>query len=201
MPKLKSLDGPSRRKEFQVPLDARDGVGTWTWDAASDRVWADGSAARLFNLGPEEAEAGLPLSAYAAAVPTLDRARIRAAFRKYVRDGGPAVVEYRVSSAGGALRWVLLRGRFSSDHLGRPVRGHGIIVDVTDLNARDGDANPVADPGETPLERAADAAISAFRAVDALNDPGLRAWAEALLHEIGRKLAAQQAAESRANLN
>ncbi len=201
MPKLKSLVGPSRRKEFQVPLDARDVVGTWTWDAASDRVWADSSAARLFDVAPEEAEAGLPLSAYAAAVHTPDRPRVRTAFREHVRDGGPAVIEYRVCSASGALRWVLVRGRFSYDHLRRPVGGHGIIVDVTDLNVRDVDANPVEDSGETLLERAADAAISAFRAVYALNDPGLRARAEALLHDIGRKLAAQQASESRANLN
>lgn len=205
MPKLKTFDGPSHWEELQVALDASDVVGNWTWDAGSDRVRADTFVALLFNVDPEEAEAGLPFSAYAAGIFPTDRSRVLTEFRKRSWDSGPAVVEYRVCSADGIVRWVLSRGRFSYDHLGRPLRGHGIIVDITDLQARAGDVEAIEagaeEAAETPLELAAAAAITVFEAIAPLNDPALKARAEALLFEVGRKLAAQEALEARTRLN
>ncbi|SDN16134.1 PAS fold-containing protein [Methylobacterium phyllostachyos] len=204
MPKLKTLVGPSRLKEFQVALDACDVVGNWSWDAGTDHVRSDTFVALVFNVDPEEAEAGLPLSAYAAGIHPTDRTRVLTAFRNRSPDSGPAVVEYRVCSADGIVRWVLSRGRYSYDSVGRPLRAHGIIVDITDLQARDGDeafGDQAEEPVQTPLDQAAAAAITAFQAIVPLNDPGLTARVEALLFEIGRKLATQEANEARTRLN
>ena len=205
MPKLKTHDAASPWEDLQVALDACDVVGNWTWEAGSDHVRADTFVALMFNVDPEEAEWGLPLAAYAAGIYPEDRTRVLNGFRTRSRESGPAVVEYRVCSADGVVRWVLSRGRFSYDHLGRPLRGHGIIVDITDLQTRDGDEDALGarteEPAETPLELAATAAITAFQAVADLNDPGLKARAEALLFEIGRKLAAQESHELRTRLN
>lgn len=180
--------------------------GNWSWDAASDRARSDRFAARLFDVDPEEAEAGLPLSAYAAGVHAADRSRLLTTFREAARNGWPYVTEFRVCFSDGVLRWVLARGRFSRNHMGRPVGGCGIVVDITDLRTNDGDlafAQPetVFLTGEPPLERAAAAAMMAYRAIDAVPDPGLKARAEALLFDIGRKLAAQERAVQRKELN
>jgi len=204
MPKLKTSDGPSRVDGFRDALDSRDVIGSWTWEAGTDHVRADTFVALLFNVDPEEAEAGLSLSAYAAGIHPTDRTRVLTGFRKRAGDTGPLVIEYRVCSADGMVRWILSRGRFVYDSFGRPLRGHGIIVDITDLQERERDAefgSETEEPAETPLDQAAEAAIAAFRAIAPLNDSRLTARAEALLFEIGRKLAAQESNEARTRLN
>lgn len=205
MPKVKLLVGRGVREKSKIALDRRDTLGFWTWDATRDRIWADTVVAQLFSIDPEEAEAGLPLSNFATHIHPPDRARLLASFRSDGREDGSAGLEYRVRAADGGLRLVLSRGRFAYDHLGRPLSGRGIIVDISDLEARHERSNP-AGPAEegfaaSLLDQAASAAIAAFQAVGALNDPSLTARAEALLFEIGRKLATQEAAEERKQLN
>jgi PAS domain-containing protein len=180
MPRWKSLDGSTRPPTLQGLPDALDVIGSWCWDAASDWVRSDRFVARLFDVDPEEAEAGLPLSAYGAGIHAADRSRLLTTFREAARNGWPYVSEFRVISADGVLRWVLARGRFSRNHLRRPVGGSGIVVDITDLRTNDGDpaftqAETGFLTGEPPLERAAAAAMIAYRAIDAVPDPGLKA--------------------------
>lgn len=179
-------------------------LGFWTWDAERDCVWADTFVALLFDIDPEEAEAGVPLPVFAAHIHPADQSRVLASFRADIREAERTAIEYRVRAFGGGLRLVLSRGRFSYDHRGRPLSGHGIIVDISDLQARDGDrasAGTMAeDPSGTSLDRAAAAAIAAFQVIDPLNDPGLTARAEAVLFEIGRRLATQEADDERKSL-
>jgi len=186
--------------------DALDVIGSWCWDAALDRARSDRFVARLFDVDPAEAKASLQMSAYGAGIHAADRSRILTTFREAARNGWPYVTEFRVISADGVLHWVLVRGRFSHNHRGRPAGGSGIVVDITDLRTNDrGPAFTQTETGfltgEPPLERAAAAAMIAYRASDAVPDPGLKARAEALLFEIGRKLAAQERAEQRKGFN
>lgn len=206
MPKWKSLDASIGPPAIQGVVDALEVIGNWSWDAASKRARADRFAARLFDVDPEEAEAGLSLSAYGAGIHAADRSCLLTTFREAARRGRPCVTEFRVCSAGGGVRWVLARGCFSRNHRGRPIGGCGIVVDITDLRTNDGDvafapSETVFLIGEPPLERAAAAAMMAYRAIGAVQDPGLKARAEALLFEIGRKLAAQELAGQRTLLN
>ncbi len=202
MPKLKSLDGRNHLLGHPVAPESPNAIGTWSWDATTDRICADFYSARLHGVDPDEAEAGLPLSVYLASVHRTDRPRIMAAFRENARDGKASGQEYRVGAADGVSRWVLTRGRFARDHLGQPVSGRGILVDITALRADAVTANQAGpETVESPLEAAAAAAIAAYRAIDALQDPELRASADALLYGIGRRLAAQEAADRRESLN
>jgi hypothetical protein len=186
-------------------MDRRDTLGFWTWDAKRDCVWADTCVALLFDVDPEEAEAGLPLSVFASQIHPTDRPRVLALFRSEGREDGRGGVEYRVRGADGSLRLVLFRGRFTYDHHGRPLSGRGIVVDISDLQPREADRDPAGTFDEAPstelLDQAAAAAIAAFQVIGALNDPGLTARAEALLFEIGRKLALQEVADERSRLN
>nr|WP_091864282.1 PAS domain-containing protein [Methylobacterium brachiatum] len=204
MPKPKSPEYRTLSGAFQGALDALDVIGNWSWDAASDCIQADMFVALLFNVDPEEAEAGLPLGTFVNGIHPDDRDRVLALVRRGGRDGGLYAIEYRVRSADGVTRWVLGRGRFLFDHRGRPVSGSGIIVDITDVRMGEMQAGPaeVADlRAEPPLERAADFAMAAHRAICELQDPALKARAEALLLDLGRRLAEQERRTRRAHMN
>jgi hypothetical protein len=205
MSRAKLSSDPVWARAFQVALDAPATVGTWAWAAGTDSAAADAVVALLFGLDPDSAEAGLPLTAYLAGIHRADRTRVLAQFRLSARDGHPFVAEFRVRSRACETRWVLSRCQFSYDHRGRPVQGRGIIVDVTSLHGKGGVHDPIAGAalvtGGSPLERAADSAMVAHQDVCDLQDAGLKARADELLFEIGRRLAGEQARERRHRLN
>ena len=64
MRKLMPRDGRTCPAAFQQALDTVEVAGAWDWDIPSDLVRADTFVALLFNVDPEEAAKGLPLSAY-----------------------------------------------------------------------------------------------------------------------------------------
>ena len=202
MRKIKSFSGRTCPEAFQLALDALDVIGRWEWDAATDRVRADGFVALLFNIDPEDAEVGVPLATYTAAIHGEDRARTVAQMRRSAQESSTYLTEYRVISIDGLTRWVLARGRFTSDHNGRPLSGSGILVDITRMRMSEGTFNEVEPYAEeTPLERAADHAIAAQYAIMELADPELKVYADALLVALGRKLAQQELEDRHRHMN
>ncbi|MBY0397164.1 MAG: PAS domain-containing protein [Thermoleophilia bacterium] len=202
MPKTRAPVGQTCIEAFQIALDSADMIGHWAWDPATDRVRVDALVALLFKVDPTEAEAGIPMAHYEAAIHADDRDRVVGLVRRSVAAGSSYVAEYRVISVDGRTRWVLARGRFTSDRDGRPTGGRGILVDITALRAGEeigGAAAP--GTGETPLDRAVEHALAAQRALAALGDPALKAEADALLMALGRRLARRQVAERRRLLN
>ena len=202
MRKIKSFSGQTCPEAFQLALDALDVIGRWEWDAATDRVRADGFVALLFNIDPEEAELGVPLATYKSAIHGEDRERAVAQIRRSAQEGSAYLTEYRVISIDGRTRWVLARGRFTSDHSGRPLSGSGILVDITRMRMSEGTFDePDLYVQETPLERAADSAIAAQYAIMELADPELKILADALLLALGRKLAQQEIQNRHRHMN
>lgn len=200
--KLKPLGGRTCPKAFQIALDELDVIGRWEWDATTDRICSDAFVALLFNLDPDEAATGTPLAAYAEAIHLDDRDRVIALIRRSAQQASAYLTEYRVISVDGRTRWVLARGRFIYDHTGRPLSGSGILVDITQMRATEGTFNEVLPPsGEAPLDRAVDHAIAAQEAIVEMRDPKLKALADTLLMELGRKLAQQEAQERRRHMN
>src|SRR3954467_13753587 len=166
MRKTKTLGGQTSPDAFQIALDALDVIGRWEWDAATDRARSDAFVALLFDLDPEEAEIGVPLTAYQAAMHADDRGRVLALIRRSAREGSSYLTEYRVISADGQTRWVLARGRFANDQDGKPMSGSGILVDITRMRMSEGTFDEVeADSGDTALEWAADHIIAAQYAI------------------------------------
>jgi PAS fold len=198
MPRTKSPWSQTCPRAFQGALDALDVIGRWEWDAVTDRVRADGFVALVYNVDPVEAEDGLPLSAFVDGIHADDRERVHAAIQSSARENSPYLIEHRVISADGQVRWVLGRGRFGSDHQGRVVGGSGILVDITRMRMSEGTFNEVETYLEgTPLDRAADHAIAAQYAIVQLQDAVLKAHADALLMALGRKLAQQEVQDRR----
>ena len=202
VPKLKRSSAQTCPKAFQHALDALDVIGSWEWDATTDLARVDGFVALLFDVDPDEAETGVPLSFFIDSIHPEDRERVDALIRRCGREGSTYLTEYRVISVDGQTRWVLARGRFTIDHLGRPVGGAGILVDITRMRMSEGTFSEVeAHPTEVPLDRAAEHAIAAQKAIVELQDPELKVRADALLMALGRRLAQQQVQDRRRGMN
>jgi hypothetical protein len=202
VPKLKPIDGQTCPTALQHALDAVEVAGTWDWDIVSDLVTADTFVALLFNVDPEEAAAGLPLSAFVAGIHPDDQEHVHTLILRSIEEDSPFVAEYRVRSADGVTRWVLDRGYTLRDDAGRPVRGRGIIVDIT--WSRTGRLTlPTGERAAhmPPLEQAAEHLLAARQALAQLPEPDLKARADALLMELGRRLARQEAQERHRHMN
>ena len=202
MPNLKPISGQTCATAFQRALDSVDVAGTWDWDIPTDHVRTDTFVALLFNVDPDAAAAGVPLSAYIDGMHPDDREHVHALIRRSIDEDAPFVAEYRVLSADGLTRWVLDRGYTIRDAAGRPVRGRGIIVDITRSRS---DTPTAAKEGRvssgSPLERAVDHVLAAQKAIVRLQDPDLKARADALLLQLGRKLAREEIQGRRKHMN
>jgi PAS domain S-box-containing protein len=106
------------------------GLGSWEWDAVSDRVvWSD-ELYRVFGLEPQSAPASF--EAYLSHVHSEDRARVREAVVKAATDGSSFEHQERIVLPGGTTRVLHSRGRAILDDSGRTVRMIGTCQDVTD---------------------------------------------------------------------
>ncbi|MFK5600666.1 PAS domain-containing protein [Methylobacterium sp. HMF5984] len=183
-------------------MDALDVIGRWDWDATTDQVRVDAFVALLFNVDPEEAKEGLPLSFFIDGVHPDDRNGVLVLIRDSARKSSAYLAEYRVISVDGRTRWVLARGRFTGDHHGRPQVGSGILIDITQMRVSEGTFGGADSRTEdTLLDRAAGLAIAAQEAIIDLQDPQLKVFADALLMELGRRLAREEVLDRRKRMN
>ncbi|WP_171070165.1 PAS domain-containing protein [Methylobacterium terricola] len=165
-------------------------VGSWDWDIAGNRLYADDVVAGLFGLDLHAAGAGVPIEHYEAGIHPEDRAWVSERLRHAAEASGVVEAEYRTRPRGGPVRRVLARGRFYHDAEGRPLRGHGIILDITDRR----DERPVLVPepanrDDHVLERAADQGLALRELLATARRPFLLKLADMLLMELGHELA------------
>lgn len=181
---------------LQDAIDASDVIGRWEYDVPNDRVYADTLAALVFNLDPMVAEMGAPLSAFLEGIHREDRERAARTIAQSAEDGLSCVLEYRVCSADGVIRWILDRGRIDHDRAGRPTRGNGILIDITQMK-RDEAAciHTATSVSNTPLERAAEHCLAVRQAIYELPPSVLHQMSDMLLLEIGRRLSGIAALE------
>lgn len=187
---------------FQRVLGSLDIVGRWDWDATTDIMRSDAIVAMLYNVDPEAAKAGVPISVFQAAVHPDDRDRLRSLSRRCTWDSSLYLAEYRVISIDGRIRWLLVSGRFASSEAGEPLGGSGFIVDITQLRASE-ERYPAIETSAsaTLLDRAAELAIATQQVIAKMQDPALKAQADVLLMELGRRLARQEVEQRRRLMN
>lgn len=119
------------REKLDLALNASGLVGTWDWDVINDIVTADERFARLYDLSPEAAAAGVPIQMFMRALHPDDRDRIQIEIGDALKTPGQVRFEYRVLGAGREVRWVVASGQVIADAAGRPLRLPGVVVDVT----------------------------------------------------------------------
>jgi PAS domain S-box-containing protein len=115
------------RERLEVALEAGR-MGTWDWDARTDRVSWSPQLERIHGL-PPGTFAGT-LEAYFAEVHPDDRERVRATIAASLEQGEHHV-EYRIVRPDGSVHWVEARGQVVRDAAGRPTAMRGICMDVT----------------------------------------------------------------------
>ena len=116
----------------RLALAAADGVGTWDWDVAADRIRADARFAQLYGVDPARAEAGAPLAEFTRSFHPDDQDRVGEAIASALRTGGELAAEFRLVQADGSVRWVAARGRCTQAPDGTPLRFPGVTMDITE---------------------------------------------------------------------
>ena len=117
--------------QFEAAADA-GAVGTWEWYVQKDQMLVGPAFARTFGIDPEQAQEGVPLGEFTAAIHADDRGYVEEQIETALEECGEYRAEYRVWDADGALRWVIARGHVECDGSGTPVRFPGALVDITD---------------------------------------------------------------------
>ena len=202
MPKVRTVSYNSVPYDLQTTIDSLDVSGAWDWDAINDLLFADPLVAMLFNVDPSSAATGLPLAAYMDGIHPEDRIDTARSISQSAQAGKLYVAEYRVRSADGITRWVLARGRFELDHTGRPARGRGIVIDITQCKVNEDDSVvETSAPSGHPLERIADLCLTIREESEALQDALVKQLANMLLLEAGRGLDRLDAPERRKRAN
>jgi two-component system sensor kinase FixL len=118
-----------RRAARELALVADAGaLGTWHWDIAADRLFADGRTRELLSLkgGPE----GIESDSVFARVHPDDVDDARRAFD----DAGPRgyAHEFRIVLDSGGYRWIGARGEMLYDEHRAPVGLQGVFWDATE---------------------------------------------------------------------
>jgi PAS domain S-box-containing protein len=122
-------DDPNR---LSLALEASGVVGIWDGDLINDRIFADESFARIYGIDAGEAKRGKPLGFYFQYIHPDDLASSTAAIEGMQEGLDEYANEHRIIRPDGTLRWVLARGRLVRDSSRKPVRFHGVSIDLTE---------------------------------------------------------------------
>ncbi|WP_167350067.1 PAS domain-containing protein [Methylobacterium platani] len=169
----------------------------------SDRLWSDDYVHGTLWASAEQRARGGTLADFAACIHPDDRDAVIARMTANASQGAAFIAEFRVRSAKGDVRWVLARGRYELDETGRPLRGRGILLDITGahLSEVSYDQRIEAPQACHPLERAADQCLSVREAIAEAGQPFLLKLTDMLLLELGRCLAVLARKERRSRMN
>jgi len=140
----------TRQEQLEAAFDAAH-LGFWDWDLVSDRVSWSGPFQALF--APPGATAGTSADFYRRVHPD-DLKQVKESGAKARETRSTLEQEFRVIEPGGAIRWLLARGRFAYEGE-RPTRMTGVLTDVTERKT-----------AEIALRKAKEAAEQASRLKD-----------------------------------
>jgi PAS domain S-box-containing protein len=122
----------AERERLALALQASGVVGIWDGDLVNGRVYADESLARIYGVDPVDAALGQPLGYYFQYIHPDDLVASNAAIERMRAGLDEYQNEHRIVRPDGSLRWVLARGRLARDQDGKPVRFHGVSIDLTE---------------------------------------------------------------------
>jgi PAS domain S-box-containing protein len=105
-------------------------MGTWLWDARTNRVHWDEALEKVFGL--EHGAFGGTYDAFLELVHPDDRAYVIEKINEAGRNGADYEIEFRVRCPDGTLRWIDDRGQVLSDPAGKRIGITGVCWDSTE---------------------------------------------------------------------
>lgn len=128
----KTQSNVDRSAELRLQLAlAAAGLGTWDWDPATDLVTWNDAHERICGFLPGTFSG--KGQDYLALIIPEDRHLADKALARAREDHVEYRAEYRIRRHNdGAIRWVISRGAYFYDNLGRPTWAAGIIADTTE---------------------------------------------------------------------
>lgn len=116
------------RRKLDSALIAGE-VATFEWDMISDRLWGDPNFDTIFGV-PRDADGTAPLERFIAAIHPDDRPIVQERIAETIETRNEYEAEYRIITRP-EERWVIARGRISTDERDGSERFHGMVLDIT----------------------------------------------------------------------
>jgi signal transduction histidine kinase len=107
-------------------IESMDSFGFWSWDAATDQVWASTHGRNIFGI---DEDAPLVREALLAVIHPGDRANVLQTIRQSAGPGDTMEMELRVIGQGGEIRWITAKACAFRDAKGAVQRMAGYVVD------------------------------------------------------------------------
>ena len=128
-----------RESEKRLELAASaGGLGLWTWDRISGRIWATDRARALFGFADGDS---IRLDRVAALIHADDALRLRNTLERTLKLGTEEAAQFRVCLPDGSTRWLDVRGRSEESAEGQRALLRGVLHDVTDQRNAQEEAN------------------------------------------------------------
>ena len=130
-----------REERLRLAL-AAGRMATWDWDVRADTVtWCNDHEALWREHGDTFEGTAQTVLRY---VHPEDRALLRAALERALKNGASCETEFRVRWPSGVNTWVALRGQAIQDEEGRTVRMLGVATDITERKAAEAESRQLA---------------------------------------------------------
>jgi PAS domain S-box-containing protein len=127
----KQVQDALRRTQKRLESALQAGLtGTWMFDIAAQRLYADENVSQYFVPFYDLTGRGASLRSFLAAVHPEDRERVEAEIRDAVEGQHDYHTEYRILKPDGSTEWISARGRVECDHSGRPVSLLGVVSSI-----------------------------------------------------------------------
>ncbi|MFZ5375741.1 MAG: EAL domain-containing protein, partial [Campylobacterota bacterium] len=118
-----------KRTEREIDrVQALARIGTLEWDIAKDEISGSEESSRIFGISFEERPS---VHALLASVVDEDRERVTQELYSALKEGTYNAM-CRIAVAGGTIRWVETNAEFIYDESGNPIKGVGIVQDLTE---------------------------------------------------------------------
>ncbi|MDQ7823677.1 MAG: ATP-binding protein [Candidatus Eremiobacteraeota bacterium] len=104
------------------------GVGLWSMELLTSRVWVTSKTRRLFNFTPDEE---LSYESFFRVIHPDDHDAVHRSIQQAMDTNTGLFIEYRIIVPDGSIRWVSSRGHPRSIGEGKPDRLMGVSVDIT----------------------------------------------------------------------
>lgn len=119
-----------RESEQRLALAANAaGIGLWSWDAASHRIWATERARSMLNL---DATKDIERADVLSSVDPHDVGALHAVVSTALSSGGVHTLRFRAVTPGAHTRWIDAQGAVEMNAAGKPVRARGVLRDITE---------------------------------------------------------------------